>query len=51
MKAVLFLEEDRIIETVWDATTAATAYARGITWQDARVDIERKAGELLKEAA
>lgn len=51
MKAIHALEEGRPIETVWDATTAATAYARGISWQDSRVDIERKAGELLKSAA
>jgi hypothetical protein len=40
-------EEGRPIETMWDAATAATAYARSITWQDERVAIERKAGDLL----
>ena len=43
-------EEDeggRPIETIWDANTAATAYARGIKWQDQRVAIERKAGLIL----
>lgn len=44
-------EEGRPIETLWDATTAATAYARGMVHQDERVAIERKAGELLKAAA
>jgi hypothetical protein len=44
-------EEGRPIETLWDATTAATAYARGMAHQDERVAIERKAGELLRAAA
>lgn len=44
-------EELRPIETVWDAVTAVTAYARSIGNQDRRVDIERSAGELLKLAA
>jgi hypothetical protein len=47
MKAIHVLEEGRPIESVWDAATAATAYARGIVWQNTRIDIERKAGELL----
>lgn len=41
-------EEQRPIETVWDVVTGATAYARTIEYQDERVSIERKAGELLK---
>lgn len=45
------MEEDRPIETVWDAATAATAYAKGIKWQDERVDLERKAGNLLPQGA
>jgi hypothetical protein len=32
-------------------TTAVTAYARSIQHQDRRVELERKAGELLKLAA
>lgn len=40
-------DEDRPIETLWDVTVGATAYARGLTHQDARVDIERKAGKVL----
>jgi hypothetical protein len=47
MKAVFQLEEDRPVETIWDVTTAATAYAKGLAHQDARVEIERKAGDLL----
>ena len=45
------VEEGRPIETLWDATTAATAYARSIEHQDARVDIERAAGNLLEMVA
>jgi Domain of unknown function (DUF932) len=41
------LEEGRPIETRWDAVVAATAVARGIEHQDARVDLERQAGKLL----
>lgn len=40
-------DEGRPIETVWDAVTGATAYARGLVHQDTRVDIERKAGLML----
>jgi hypothetical protein len=53
-KAILLaheVEEGRPIETLWDATVGATAYARSIEWQDERVDIERKAGQLMKLAA
>lgn len=51
LKAIHKAEEDRPIETVWDVTTAATAYARSISWQDERVAMERKAGDLLELAA
>lgn len=40
-------EEQRPIETLWDAATGATAYARSIKWADQRVDVERKAGAIL----
>jgi len=40
-------DEGRPIETVWDVVTGATAYARGIVNQDARVALERDAGELM----
>lgn len=42
-----FREEGRPIETVWDAVTGVTAYAKTIPHQDARVDMERKGGNLL----
>lgn len=44
-------EEGRPIETVWDITVGATAYARTIEFQDERVEIERKAGDYMKFAA
>lgn len=40
-------EEGRPIETVWDATTAVTAYAKTIPHQDARVAMEREGGKIL----
>jgi hypothetical protein len=51
MMAIHEAEEGRPIESLWDVTTAATAYARGIEHQDTRVGIEREAGKLLKLAA
>lgn len=44
-------DEQRPIETIWDAATGITAYARGIQWQDRRVEIEREAGKVLDLAA
>ena len=44
-------EEGRPIETLWDATVAATAHARSVQNTDKRLEIERAAGELLKLAA
>lgn len=44
-------DEGRPMESVWDVVTGATAYARGLQHQDNRVDIERKAGEILAEVA
>lgn len=51
IKAAHELEEGRPIETLWDVTTGATAYAKGIEWQDERVALERKAGEVMALAA
>lgn len=50
-QAVHMAEEARPIETVFDAVTAATAYARRLDFTDQRVKIERAAGDLLKIAA
>lgn len=44
-------EEMRPIESLWDAATGITAYAKGIPHQDARVQVERAAGKLLDLAA
>lgn len=48
IKATHVAEEHRPIETLWDASTAVTAYARGVPHQDARIDLERQGGEILK---
>jgi hypothetical protein len=40
-------EEGKPIETVWDAVTGITAYAKGLANQDQRVPLEREAGKLL----
>ncbi|MHB8414578.1 MAG: DUF932 domain-containing protein [Acidiferrobacteraceae bacterium] len=44
-------DEGRPIESLWDAATGVTAYARGLQNQDDRVLIEREAGKILKLAA
>ena len=51
IKAVHMLEEQRPIETLWDVTTAVTALAKAIAFQDDRVELERKGGDILKLAA
>lgn len=51
IKTVHMAEEGRPIETLWDATTAITAYARELPHQDARVDLEREAGKIMRLAA
>jgi len=40
-------EEGRPVESVWDAAQAITAIARDVPHQDARIEVERKAGRLL----
>lgn len=40
-------EENRPIESLWDVTTALTAHARTLPHQDARVALERQAGEIM----
>ena len=44
-------EEGRPVETVWDAAQAITAIARDIPHQDARIEVERKAGSLMDKVA
>lgn len=51
IKAAHMADEERPIESLWDAVTAATAYARAIEHQDSRVQIERTAGKILQLAA
>ena len=50
IKVVHQQEENRPIETVWDAVTGATAYARSIPFVDARVEFEELAGDMLDAA-
>jgi len=40
-------DEQRPIETLWDAAVGVTAYARGITYQNERVLLERQAGAIM----
>jgi hypothetical protein len=42
-----FADEDRPIESLWDAAVGITAYARGIKHQDERVKLEREAGKIM----
>lgn len=45
------IEEHRPIETLWDVTTAVTAYARTIPNNDRRIEMEREAGKVMQLAA
>jgi Domain of unknown function (DUF932) len=47
IKAAHEREEGRPIETLWDAVTGVTAYAKTIEHQDNRVAMERIGGKLL----
>lgn len=47
IKAAHEAEEDRPMESLWDVATGITAYAKSIQYQDARVAMERKAGQVL----
>lgn len=51
MQVVHDAEEGRPVETVWDAVTAATAYARSIPWTADRVEVEEAAGRILDGVA
>ncbi len=45
------VEEGRPARSAWDVVQAVTAHARGIPHQSDRVDLEQKAGKLLRAAA
>jgi len=47
IRAAHMTDEQRPIETLWDAAVGISAYARGIQHQDVRVRIERDAGKIL----
>lgn len=51
LKKIHELEEHRPIETLWDITTAVTAFARGINYVDDRTAMEREAGAVMALAA
>lgn len=51
IKAAHMADEQRPIETLWDVATGVTAYARGVQYQDQRVQLEREAGKILDLAA
>ena len=51
IKAIHEIEEQRPIETLWDATTAITAYARTVPHSDRRIELEREAGRVMQLAA
>ena len=51
LQAIHQFEEGRPIETLWDVTTAATAMARSIPYQNERVELERQAGEIMALAS
>ncbi len=50
LSRVHLAEEGRPIETLWDVTTAATALARDIPYQNERVELERRAGDIMAMA-
>lgn len=41
-------EENRPIETMWDATTAITAFAKSIPHMDMRIEMEKEGGKILE---
>ena len=51
IKAAHMSDEQKPIETLWDAAVGVTAYARGIQYQDERVKLEREAGKIMSLAS
>jgi hypothetical protein len=51
IKSAHMSDEGRPIESLWDAATGITAYARSIPYQDERVELEREAGKVMAAAA
>jgi Domain of unknown function (DUF932) len=45
------VDEERPIETLWDAAVGITAFARGLAHQDERVALERDAGRMMALAS
>jgi len=51
LKELHEIEEHRPIETLWDVTTAVSAFARNIPNNDRRIELEREAGKAMQLAA
>lgn len=51
IEAAHMADEGRPIESLWDAATGVTAYARGLEYQDSRFELEREAGKIMELAA
>jgi hypothetical protein len=51
LQSIHQVEEQKPIETVFDAVTAATAAAKSIPFIGDRVELERQAGKLLELVA
>lgn len=51
IQAVHVAEEGRPMETIFDVVTGVTAYAKRVTYQDDRVELEREAGKIMALAA
>lgn len=50
IKAAHMADEQKPIQSLWDATVGVTAYARGLQYQDERVKLEREAGKIMSLA-
>lgn len=44
-------EEQKPMESIWDCVQGMTAVARGLQFQDARTDLETKAGKLMEKVS
>lgn len=51
LQAIHVAEENRPIETLWDVTTAVTAKAKAIPYQDERVELETIGGDIMAMAS
>src|SRR5690606_25693912 len=47
IEAAHMADEGRPIESLWDAATGVTAYARGLEYQDSRFELGGEAGKIM----